>query len=152
MLINNLQDLFNDNNPNIITNYLELQNIIKANESIIFKDLFEQIKDHRLKSSNILDNDIIRDGISLDPEEKKKTNRIKFDSNKLIETVSQNFSSDVNDLDKAYYLKSLVSLINNIDYIDEEEEFLFDCLFDDISLDNKHLEKTLYEDKQYMMK
>ena len=32
MLINNLQDLFNDNNPNIITNYLELQNIIKATE------------------------------------------------------------------------------------------------------------------------
>ena len=152
MLINNLRDLFNDDNPNIITNYLEIQNNLKARESILFMDLFDQIKDHRLKSSNVLDDYIIRDGVKLDPEEKKKIPRIKFDKDKIIEVASQNFPSDVNELDKAYYLKSLVSLMNNIDYIDEEEEFLFDCLFDDVILDDKHLEKALQVDKKYLMK
>ena len=147
-----INELFKDDEANIITNYLELQNVIKARESILFKDLFEQVKDHRLISINVLDEEMIRDGIDFEPAEKQKIRRIKFDPTKLIELVTQNFSDEVNDLDRNYYLKSLIMLIDNIDYIDEEEEFLFNCLFYDIGLDDKHLEKKIEADKQYMMK
>ena len=147
-----IDELSKNNESNIIANYLELQNIIKSRESILFMDLFEQVKNHRLKSVNILDEDIIRDGVNLDPEEKQESNRIKVDKNKVLEQATQSFSNEVNDLDKNYYLKSLVMLLNNINYIDEEEEFLFDCLFYDISLDDKHLEQSFVGDKQYMLK
>ena len=152
MFIDNFENVFKDNTPNVITNYLELRNILTSRDSILFMDLFEQMKDHRLRDISIVDDGIIHDGVDLSVSKKEKVNKIEFDSNKLIEKASQSFSNEVNDLDKAYYLKSLISLANNVDYIDEEEEFLFDCLFDDISLDDKHLEQNLKGERQYMMR
>lgn len=136
MFLKNISDVFNGEIPIIIDEYLESKDKLNINELKSLKKIFEKIGYCELKSTNILFNNLIVDGLILIPKQKRNLNIL--DGKRINEIISS--IGKITTIEDGYYYKTLISLIKNINYIDIEEQILLIFLFDQINYDNKKID------------
>ena len=121
-----------ENLPQIIRRYLDLENDIEIEEIKILNNFFKKINNYELKSGNILYNGLINDGLVMIPCIKRKKDNIDNEIKiSLIKNLNKKIKEE-NDIKIIYFYKTLSILIDNINYITEEEQVLFNFLFDEL--------------------
>lgn len=153
MFVEVINQVFNGEVPSIINNYLELQTYLDVSQSKLLKSLFSKMELCEIRSTNSIVNGLIIDSLVMVPKQKKSLNILDDNTlNYLIEINVGDINNNIGDIRKAYYLKTLTTLIQKINYISEEEQFLFNSLFEEMLFGNKKLKEIDHEGKRFVIK
>ena len=143
MKLENVYNLFDNDIPSVIKNFLELHDNVDLNEIKVLKDIFDKIDKYELIEKNTIYEDIIYVSLTLLPKVKKKKD---FIDEEKINNI--NFlMTDIDTIEDGYYYKTLVTLIKNFNYIDYDEQIILNFLFYDLNDGIKKLsevEKTKF--------
>jgi hypothetical protein len=138
--------------PDFVKNYLNLENNISIEQIKILNNLFEKIDTFELKSINILYDGLINDGLTMIPCQKIKMNNLNSDMGKYILNLIHQKLKEEKNIEKIYFYKTLINLINKINYINIEEQVLFNFLFDELGIQNKEITEIINGEKKYIIK
>ena len=102
-----------------------------------------------LREISMLNDSVINDGLIMIPTNKKK---LYVMSEKEKEKYIKNLMSNLDNILEGYYNKTLISLIEKINYIDASEQSILNYLFLEIKLENKKIEEYGKVQNKYMIR
>lgn len=153
MLLEFCQTILEKDLPDILKNYIQIQEKIDVEQMQLLRNLFEKMDRFELESINVLWDGLIVDGLVILPnKEKKKTNLISEEcKQRILNEIGQQMSQDSSNLQNVYYTKSFIALIEKMNYFTNKEQFLFNCLFEVMKMEGKKLETIKPEERTYVI-
>ncbi len=153
MLLEFCQTILEEDLPDILKNYIQIQEQIDVEQTQLLRNLFEKMDQFELESINVLWDGLIVDGLVILPnKEKKKTNLISEEcKQQILNEIVQQMSQDSSNLQNVYYTKSFIALIEKMNYFTNKEQFLFNCLFEVMKMEGKKLETIKPEERTYVI-
>ncbi len=143
MYLDVVDKIFDQDVPSIIKNYIELYGILDLKQINLLKQLFEKIDKFELEETNVITDGLITDGLVMIP--KTKENQQILDETQINNYINK-LMKNIDNIQDGYYLKSLVTLIKQINYIDYEEQVILNFLFYELNVGTKKIE--LVDDEQ----
>lgn len=142
-----------ENMPIILKKYMELENNIDIDNLKILNEIFDKIDTYEIKSTNILMDGLIIDGLLMNPEKKHKIENLKDNELDIIlKTINQKFNKDLSNINEAYFYNTFIKLINKFNYIYLEEQVILNFLFEEIKEENKSLQEVNNGEKKFIIK
>lgn len=139
--------------PIVLKKYVDLKDNIDINNLNILNEIFEKIDEYELKSTNVLFDNLIVDGLIMNPSKKEKMNNLKnAELENILKIINQKINKNIMDINEAYYYNTLTKLINKFEYISFEEQVILNFLFEEIKEENKELQRIENGDKKYIIK
>lgn len=153
MLLEFCQTILEKDLPDMLKNYIQIQEKIDVEQMQLLRNLFEKMDRFELESINVLWDGLIVDGLVILPnKEKKKTNLISEEcKQRILNEIGQQMSQDSSNLQNVYYTKSFIALIEKMNYFTNKEQFLFNCLFEVMKMEGKKLETIKPEERTYVI-
>lgn len=143
----------NLNIPIVLQRYMELENVIDIDNLKILNEIFEKIDTYEIKSTNVLMDGLIIDGLVMKPKQKQKIDNLKkSESECILKTLNKKFNKDLNDINEAYFYNTFIKFVNKFNYIGIEEQVILNFLFEEIKEENKNLEEVNNGEKKYIIK
>ncbi len=153
MLLEFCQTILEEDLPDILKNYIQIQEQLDVEQMQLLRNLFEKMDQFELESINVLWNGLIVDGLVVLPnKEKKKTNLISEEcKQRILNEIGHQMGQDSSNLQNVYYTKSFIALIQKLNYLTNKEQFLFNCLFEVMKMEGKKLETIKPEERTYVI-
>lgn len=143
----------NLNMPIVLQKYIELENYIDIDNLKILNEIFEKVDTYEIKSTNVLMNGLIIDGLVMNPQQKQKLNNLKNDESQIIlKKINQKLNTNLNDINEAYFYNTFIKFVNKFNYIGLEEQVILNFLFEEIKEENKSLQEVNNGEKKYIIK
>lgn len=141
------------NMPIVLQNYIELEKYIDIDNLKILNDIFDKVDSYEIKSTNVLMDGLIIDGLVMKPLQKQKLNNLKNDESQIIlKKINQKLNKNLNDINEAYFYNTFIKFVNKFNYICLEEQVILKFLFEEIKEENKSLQEVNNGDKKYIIK
>ena len=147
MFVDVIEKIFDQDVPSIVRNYMELYGILDLKETQILKELFDKIDKCELREANVISDGLIKDGLVMIPKEK---NNMHVLNEQKINYYINSIMTNINRIEDGYYLKTLITLIKKLNYIDYEEQVILNYLFYELNVGTKKIEEL--ESKKYVIK
>ena len=139
--------------PIVLKKYSELKDNIDINNLIILNEIFEKIDKYELKSTNVLFDNLIIDGLVMIPSKKETMDNLKsVEIENILKIINQKVDKNLIDINEVYYYNTFIKLINNFKYVSLEEQVILNFLFEEIKEENKVLQEIENECKKYIIK
>ena len=139
--------------PIVLKKYSELKDNIDINSLIILNEIFEKIDKYELKSTNVLFDNLIIDGLVMIPSKKETMDNLKsVEIENILKIINQKVDKNLIDINEVYYYNTFIKLINNFKYVSLEEQVILNFLFEEIKEENKVLQEIENECKKYIIK
>lgn len=143
----------NLNIPIVLQRYIELENYIDIDNLKILNEIFEKVDTYEIKSTNVLMDGLIIDGLVMKPKQKQKIDNLKnSESEFILKTMNKKFNKDLNNINEAYFYNTFIKFVNKFNYIGLEEQVILNFLFEEIKEENKNLEEVNNGEKKYIIK
>ena len=143
----------NLNIPIVLQRYIELENYIDIDNLKILNEIFEKVDKYEIKSTNVLMDGLIIDGLVMEPKQKQKIENLKNDESQIIlKKINQKLNTNLNDINEAYFYNTFIKFVNKFNYICLEEQVILNFLFEEIKEENKNLEEVNNGEKKYIIK
>ena len=143
----------NLNMPIVLQKYMELESVIDIDNLKILNEIFEKVDKYEIKSTNVLMDGLIIDGLVMKPKQKQKIDNLKkSESEFILKTMNKKFNKDLNDINEAYFYNTFIKFVNKFNYIGLEEQVILNFLFEEIKEENKNLEEVNNGEKKYIIK
>ena len=143
----------NLNMPIVLQKYMELESVIDIDNLKILNEIFEKVDTYEIKSTNVLMDGLIIDGLVMKPKQKQKIyNLKKSESEFILKTMNKKFNKDLSDINEAYFYNTFIKFVNKFNYICLEEQVILNFLFEEIKEENKNLEEVNNGEKKYIIK
>lgn len=139
----------NLNMPIILQNFLDLESNIDIENLKILNEIFEKVDHYEIKSTNVLMDGLIIDGLVMNPKQKIKLDNLKKSES---EFILKAMNKKINDIKEAYFYNTFIKFVNKFNYIDLEEQVILNFLFEEIKEENKNLQEVNNGDKKYIIK
>lgn len=141
------------NMPIVLKKYIDLKDNIDINNLTILNEIFEKIDEYELKSTNVLFDNLIIDGLIMNPSKKEKMNNLKNgELENILKIINQKVDKNLIDINEVYFYNTFIKLINKFEYISFEEQVILNFLFEEIKEENKELQRIENGDKKYIIK
>lgn len=142
-----------ENMPIVLKKYIDLKDNIDINNLTILNEIFEKIDEYELKSTNVLFDNLIIDGLIMNPSKKEKMNNLKNgELENILKIINQKVDKNLIDINEVYFYNTFIKLINKFEYISFEEQVILNFLFEEIKEENKELQRIENGDKKYIIK
>lgn len=139
--------------PIVLKKYSELKDNIDINNLIILNEIFEKIDKYELKSTNVLFDNLIIDGLVMIPSKKETIDNLKsVETENILKIINQKVDKNLININEIYYYNTFIKLINNFKYVSLEEQVILNFLFEEIKEENKVLQEIENECKKYIIK
>lgn len=139
--------------PIVLKKYSELKDNIDINSLIILNEIFEKIDKYELKSTNVLFDNLIIDGLVMIPSKKETIDNLKsVETENILKIINQKVDKNLININEIYYYNTFIKLINNFKYVSLEEQVILNFLFEEIKEENKVLQEIENECKKYIIK
>lgn len=139
--------------PIMLKKYSELKDNIDINNLIILNEIFEKIDKYELKSTNVLFDNLIIDGLVMIPSKKETMDNLKsVETENILKIINQKVDKNLININEIYYYNTFIKLINNFKYVSLEEQVILNFLFEEIKEENKVLQEIENECKKYIIK
>ena len=87
----------NLNIPIVLQRYIELENYIDIDNLKILNEIFEKVDKYEIKSTNVLMDGLIIDGLVMEPKQKQKIENLKNDESQIIlKKINQKLNTNLN--------------------------------------------------------
>lgn len=142
-----------ENMPIVLKKYIDLKDNIDINNLTILNEIFEKIDEYELKSTNVLFDNLIIDGLIMNPSKKEKMNNLKNgELENILKIINQKVDKNLIDINEVYFYNTFIKLIDKFEYISFEEQVILNFLFEEIKEENKELQRMENGDKKYIIK
>ena len=142
-----------ENMPIVLKKYIDLKDNIDINNLTILNEIFEKIDEYELKSTNVLFDNLIIDGLIMNPSKKEKMNNLKNgELENILKIINQKVDKNLIDINEVYFYNTFIKLIDKFEYISFEEQVILNFLFEEIKEENKELQRIENGDKKYIIK
>lgn len=139
--------------PIVLKKYSKLKDNIDINNLIILNEIFEKIDKYELKSTNVLFDNLIIDGLVMIPSKKETMDNLKsVETENILKIINQKVDKNLININEIYYYNTFIKLINNFKYVSLEEQVILNFLFEEIKEENKVLQEIENECKKYIIK
>lgn len=139
--------------PIVLKKYSELKDNIDINNLIILNEIFEKIDKYELKSTNVLFDNLIIDGLVMIPSKKETIDNLKsVETENILKIINQKVDKNLININEIYYYNTFIKLINKFEYISFEEQVILNFLFEELKEENKELQRIENGEKKYIIK
>ena len=141
-----------ENVPILIKTFENFQDNISVNQLEVMEDLFKKMGSFKLDHSNIIFNGRLEEGLVLELYPKQMNKTISEETKEeLLNKINQKIESSTNE-EEIHYYKTLVTLIENLNYISPKEQLILKIVFDSMYDHNEELLASKDNETEYAIK